>query len=287
MPNRSWVPWLARVAWLSLPVTAGSVVADALAGRAPAVRLVAALLLWAGWAAVVLALLLPRPLGLVAIRVAAPAALAIAAWAAIDSGRGTLFVAPTAVVAIVAFLPETGRWLVNGTAYGDERLHLLRLPASLLAGPVELAGLLIPIAVLAGPLLLAARAWVAGAVALAAGLPLAVVLVRALHALTLRWLVMVPAGIVVKDHLVLGDPVLFRRTDVTSIRVAPADTDATDLTAGAFGLALELRLRSPVEVAVVTGRATTGVTELVAVLVTPTRPGAMLADAGAGRLPVG
>ena len=287
MPNRSWVPWLARAAWLSLSLTAGSVLADALAERSTPVQLAASVLLWAAWAGVVFALLLPRPLGLVALRVGAPAALAAAAWAAVDSGGGTPLVALSAVPTVVGFLPETGRWLVNGTAYGDERRHLLRLPATLFAGPVELAGLLVPVALVAGPLLLAARAWVAGALAIAVGMPLAVVLVRALHALTMRWLVMVPAGIVVKDHLVLAEPFLFRRTDVASLAPAPADTDAVDLTAGAFGLALELRLRTPVEVVRVVGRNRSATAELGALLVTPTRPGAALADAGARRLPVG
>jgi hypothetical protein len=287
VPNRSWVPWLARAAWLSLPVTAGSVLADALADQSTPVQSVASGLLWAAWAAVVLALLLPRPLGLVALRVGAPAGVAAAAWAAADSGGGAPWLALSALPAVVAFLPETGRWLVNGTAYGDERRHVLRLPAALLAGPVELAGLLVPVALLTGPLLVAARAWVPGAIATALGLPLAFVLVRALHALTMRWLVMVPAGMVVKDHLVLAEPFLFRRTDVASLAPAPADTDAVDLTAGAFGLALELRLRAPVEVVRVVGRNRTETAVVEALLVTPTRPGAVLADAGTRRLPVG
>ena len=36
---------------------------------------------------------------------------------------------------------------------------------------------------------------------------------------------------------------LFRRVDIEVLQKAPADTDALDLTAGALGLALEVRLR--------------------------------------------
>src|SRR3954468_1980524 len=88
MTGRPWLAWTARAAWLSLAFSAGAVLADALAEHSRPVRVVAALLLWAGWAVVVLALLVPRPAGLVAFRVGALAALAAASWAAVDGGAG-------------------------------------------------------------------------------------------------------------------------------------------------------------------------------------------------------
>jgi hypothetical protein len=97
--------------------------------------------------------------------------------------------------------------------------------------------------------------------------------------MTLRWLVLVPAGLVLKDHLALGDPILFRRGDVDVLRRAPADTSAVDLTAGALGLALELRLREPQQIDPVRARRPEPPIDVTAVLFTPTRPAALLADA--------
>ena len=53
--------------------------------------------------------------------------------------------------------------------------------------------------------------------------PLAVVLARSLHALLGRWLVLVPAGLVVVDPLTFADPVLMRREQIESCRALPAD----------------------------------------------------------------
>ena len=133
-----------------------------------------------------------------------------------------------------------------GSSYGDERRMPLRVPGPLLAGPLVLVWAVAVAGVAAGPLLLAARQWVAGAAAMAAGLPAAGVAVRSMHTLARRWLVFVPNGLVVHDPLVLVEPVLLRRADVRSLGPAPADTAALDLTRGALGLALEVRLVPPV-----------------------------------------
>ena len=97
----------------------------------------------------------------------------------------------------------------------------------------------------------------------------------------------VPAGLVLKDHLALLDPVLFRRQEIERLHPAPADTDALDLTVRAPGLALELRLREPVPVTVVAaGRRGGEPSRPARLLFTPSRPGAVLADAEARRVPV-
>jgi hypothetical protein len=280
--------WTMRLGWLSLPATTGTVLADALDGRSHPVAIVAAALAWATWSGVLVALLVPRSIGLVAVRVGAAAAVVGTAWAALDvdltSGAG--WVALAAVPAVLAFLPTTGEWLVNGASYGMERRYLLRPPAALLLGPVVVAGGLVVVGLVTGPLLLAAHAWVAGIGTLALGLPAAFLSGRALLSLTQRWVVLVPAGLVVKDHTSLLDPMLFRREDIARFGPAPSDTKAADLTAGAFGLALELRLRTPYEVSQVTTRdAEPLARDLEALLVTPTRPGALVADAVRRRLP--
>lgn len=278
------LPWLLRATWLAVPFTAGAALADAVGDRSRAVQWVASVLLWSGWAVGVLALLLPRPVGLTALRVLAPASVAAAVWA----GSPLAAVVP-AMATAVAFAPETGAWLVNGAAYGYERRYLLRAPTPVLLGPVVLAWGGVVAGITGGPLLLAARQWGAGAAAVAVGPPVVVVLARALHSLAERWVVLVPAGLVLKDHLALLDPVLFRRQDVEVVRPAPADTDAVDLTAAAPGLALEVSLREPYDVVrVEPGRRRRGQPgKLRRFLVTPTRPGALLADARDRRIRVG
>ncbi|MEA3018525.1 MAG: hypothetical protein QOI47_49 [Actinomycetota bacterium] len=279
--------WLVRLSWLAIPFTAGSAIADALGHRSSPVQVTAAVLLWSGWAAVVVGLLVPRPAGLVGVRVGAVAAALLVVWAA-DSALDWWVAGSHAVVMLaLALAPETGEWLVNGTAYGYERRYLLRPPGALVAGPLALSSVALPAAVLTGPLLLASHQWVAGAVAIVLGAPLAFVLARALHSVAVRWAVLVPAGFVLKDHLSLLDPVLFRRTDIEVLRAAPADTNALDLTAGALGLALELRLRGPQRIDRMRPvRRGAEPYEADALLCTPTRPRALLADAASRRIRV-
>lgn len=283
------LPWAVRAAWLLLPFAAGPALAAALDERSVPVRSVGSAWLWLAWAAVVVAVLVPHPLSLTALRVAAPAALAAAAAAAL-TGDGTgaaPALAGSAVVVALAFTTETGTWMVNGAAYGDERRFLLRPPRALLVLPIPLAWLLLVAALAGPPLLLATGRWVAGGLALVAAVPLALVLARALHSLTQRWAVLVPAGLVVKDHLALVDPVLLRRTEVEVLRPAPGASDALDLTVGAPGLALEARLREAVPlVRVVLGRRQGEPGRSARLRFTPTRPGAVLAAAAERRIPV-
>lgn len=280
--------WALRVVWLVLPVTSGSALASALDPRSASVRLVASVGLWLGWFAAVLALLVPRPVGLTVVRVLGPAALAAAAWAGLrdaDGAAAGLALVTTAAAAATALLPEVGQTFLNGAAYGEERRHLLRAPGALLLGPIPLAWAVLVTAVVAGPLLLAARQWVLGVIAVALGGPAAVLLGRALHSLTQRWAVFVPAGMVLKDHLALVDPVLFRRTEVEVLHPAPAGSDSLDLTVRSPGLALELRLHDKVSVTrVVPGTRAGEPGRTARLLFTPTRPGAVLDDARTRRI---
>lgn len=277
--------WLVRAGWLALPFTVGATIADALDGRSTPVQLTTAALLWASWAAVLVGLLVPRPVALVGLRAGAAALAPLVAWAADSSGDWLIAGVHALVVLVIALAPRTGEWLVNGTSYGYERRYLLRVPAPLLLGPIEVAALALPGALLTGPLLLASRQWIAGALAVAAGVPIVIVLARALHSMTIRWAVLVPAGFVLKDHLVLLDPVLFRRAEIERLGPAPVDTDAMDLTAGALGLAFELRLDEPQHIdRMRLGRGTPEGYEVQRLLFTPTRPTALLADAGERRI---
>lgn len=208
-------------------------------------------------------------------------------------GQGSpVAVSTTAIALALAFLPETGTLFVNGPAYPNERRFLLRVPAPLLLGVLAVVWALAVTPPVLGPLLLAARQWVAGALVLVLGGPVTVVLARALHGLSRRWVVFVPAGLVLHDPITLADPVLFRRTLIRSLGPAPADTGALDLTQAAPGLALEVVLSEEVPLLrTKPGRRLGEAASPTSVLFTPTRPGAVLREAqqrkfpGAGRAP--
>ncbi len=281
---------LLRLLWLSLPVTVGPAVEGALEGVSSPVAWVVAVELWLGWAAVLLALLVPRVLSLTALRVGAPGVAAVAVVAAVRDGvdgLDLLAVAVAALVIVVAVWPTVGADLVDGSSYGPERRLPLRVPPSLAIGPAPLAVAVVLAGVSAGPLLLAAEQWALGVVVSAVGAGLAFLAARSLHALSRRFLVFVPGGVVVHDPLTLVDPVLLPKAGLASVGPAPADSDAEDLTMGAGGLVMELRLHQPSDlVRRRPGRAPDESITTAAVLVAPTRTAAFLADAAERNLPV-
>ncbi len=289
---RRFVPWVLRGAWVLQVPAAGPAFAAALSPTSEAVRSAGSFGLWAVWAATLLAMLLLSPAALTAVRVVVPAAPVAAAWAA-ATGRASALAAAVALlatlaVAALALAPAVGSAFVNGPAYGDERRHLLRLPAALYLGLVPLAWALAVAVPTAAVLLAAAGVWAGAVAVLVCGAPAAVLAVRALHALTQRWVVLVPAGLVLKDTLAVTDPVLFKRQVVEVLRPAPARSDSLDLTFGAPGLALELVLTEKVPMTLVKAKERTSEAGASArLLFTPTRPGLVLAEAAARSIPVG
>lgn len=282
------VPWLVRALWLGLPFTAGPVLAAALDAASRPVQAVTSTGLWLAWAAGLLATAVALPVSLTVLRVLAPATALVVIAAAVGGHTSAPAIGWTAVTVAWVFAPAVGTLCVNGPAYPNERRFLLRVPGSLLFGPLALAWALAVAGIGAGPLLLAARQWVLGAIVTAIGLPLAGVLLKAMHDLSRRWLVFVPAGVVVHDPLTVVDPVLLQRPALARIGPAPKDTSAVDLSQKAPGLALELDLRDEIELALVRpGRRLGEAVTTRQVLVTPTRPGALLAEARRRRLPVG
>lgn len=281
---------LLRLLWLSLPVTMGPAVEDACGGSSDAVSGVVAVGLWLTWAAVLLALLVPRVVSLTVLRVGAPALVVVAVTAAVRGGvegLDLLAVAVAALVLVVAAWPTVGAELVDGSSYGPERRLPLRVPPSLALGPAPLAVAVVLVGVSAGPLLLAAEQWALGVVVTVVGGGLAFLAARSLHALSRRFLVFVPGGVVVHDPLTLVDPVLMPKIGLASVGPAPADTDAEDLTMGAGGLVMELRLQQPSPlVRRRPGRTPDESVTTAAVLVAPTRTAAFLADARERNLPV-
>jgi hypothetical protein len=266
--------WALRAGWLLLPLTVGAAIADAVDGTSTTVTAVAAALAWATWGLVLVAVLVPRTSSLTALRIGAPAAFATAVWVSIRAGIGPAEIVALAWTALIGagvlFLPEISDTFVNGSSYGPERRMALKVPALLLLGPVELAWAAIVASIAAGPLLLAAHQWLEGALALAIGTFAARVGIVALHRLSRRWFVFVPAGVVLHDPVVLGEAVLFPKAVVRSLGPAPTDTTAVDATGRALGLVLELQL---------TEKSSVMKRETDRLLFSPGRPGALLREA--------
>ncbi len=281
----------AVAAWLA--VAAGSLHADALAPADAGFRSAVSAGLWVVFAATLAVLLLPGPLALTAARVVAPANLAASVWAlAVVDDRAWLghgaALAAAAVAAGAVLHPAFGDAVTDASSYGAERRFLLRAPGPVLVTLVAPMWLLTCAGAAAGPLLLADRRWLAGAAALMVGLPVSALAGRALHRLARRWLVFVPAGLVVHDHLTLAQPVLLTRSEIASVGPAPADAagGAADLTAAALGLALEVRLAGPAELPLVSGRSREKEPAVIALLVSPSLPARVLAAAADRGIPI-
>lgn len=284
--NRA-VIWLLRVVWVSMPFAAGPALAAALDGRSNPVRSTASVALWAGWAVVVVATLVLHPIALTTLRLGVPAALAGVAAAAAAGEPSALAVAVAGIATVVAFSATVGQAFVDGPAYANERRFPLKVPAPLIAGPLAVSWAIVVGGPTAGVLLVAAGRTGAGVVVLIAAIPMAVVLFRALYGLARRWVVFVPAGLVIHDPMTLADPVLFRRQSISSLRPSPQSAeDVLDLTHRASGLGLVLELSEPAIVALVRpGRRQTAEEKAVRrIRFAPTRPGAVLAEAAARRI---
>jgi hypothetical protein len=278
--------WGARGAWLAVAVVGGRAIVDATASRSDAVQLVAAIGGWCGWAAGAIALAVPAVATLTAVRVIVPGALAVTvaclAFGA-DASDVLALGTPAVVAAVLTGAAETGSAYVQASAYGDERRMLLRPPLGYLAASVA-SWAIWATALIAAPLAWAARAWVLAGAATVIAAAATWLLPRRWHQLSRRWLVMLPAGLVVHDPVVLADTLMLTRAHVTSVGLAElgaAATDAADLTGPTPGLAVEIRL-GETSVAVLARRPREPhgrPVRLRALLVSPSRPGAVLAEA--------
>lgn len=284
------VAWAARVAWLLVALVGGAAVEGAVADRSDAVRLVAGIGGWSLWGIVMLTLAVPSVRSLTVARIGSPlaavvsVATAIFGATAIDVG---LLAVPTIVAITAVFTADFGRHFVQSSSYGDEERLPLRPPVA--AGTAAIV-VWLPwaLAVVAGPLLIAARSWIVGGLVSAVAVAGAVLLGPRWHRLSRRWLVLVPAGLVVHDPVVLADTLMLRTDQVGTVQLAPANTEAADLTGPASGYALEISATETVTTVFAFtpqdpgGRAI----HLTAFLVSPSRPGEALRLASARGLPV-
>jgi hypothetical protein len=285
------VTWAARVVWLAMAPVGGAAFGEALADRSRSVQLTATVLLWVFWTAVALAFLVPSTVSLTVARTIVPGAVVVAVLAAVhadDAVDAVVCVAIAIAAAALVASGELGEAFAQASAYGGERRFPLRPPVAFII-PAAVSWVVLCACAIAGPLALAAGSPVAGGALTLAAVVLSGFLGRRFHRLSRRWLVVVPAGLVIHDHVVLAETVMFRRAAVTSMGLALVDTEAADLTGPAPGHAVEIALREPATIVLAPTREKRDGTTLhaSAVLIAPSRPGRALAAARSVNVSVG
>jgi hypothetical protein len=278
--------WPMRVVWFVQPLLVGSGLLDAVGDRSAPVRLVIEIGSWLVWFVGMVSVMAPSTVTLTLLRIVAPAAIVAPLGAALLAGSVSnsvlVAIGAGALANAIAFLPSTGDPMINGSAYGSERRMALRPPASVLVGPIYAVWAIVAAGTFGGPLLLASRQWILGVPLTVIGAAFVFLGVRSLHQLSRRWIVFVPAGFVIHDFWLLAESLLVQRSIRPSLgpAEAPAPDGTVDLTAGARGLALAIRVDEPLPTALRTRRsveATTG-TEF---WFTPSLPGKVLTEARA------
>jgi hypothetical protein len=281
--------WCTRVTWACLPVTTGTALADATAHWSTAPSRLAAVILWAVWAAGLFALFAPRPWGCTLLRVVAPCGLlcVVLSLTSTSTAPAVLAIVSSVVATALVLSAPVSSAAANALAYGDERRFVLRVPMSLLLGPLPVAVVVAGFGAVSGPLLLADGRYGAGALATIAGIPVAALVVRAVHPLACRWFVLVPAGIAIADPLTLTEPVLVRREHIARLRrtaSAAFPPDGLDLRLGTLAGGISMELSEPVEFGRRRGRRNAEIVEPRMLAVAVVRADSALALAHARRI---
>lgn len=206
--------------------------------------------LWFLWAVLLMSILVPSSIALTALRLASPAhfatVLLIAATAGTDIGMA-IVIALSVIVVALASSAETGSHFIQASAYGDERRFPLRCPRPH-AAVILLAWSLWFAATAIGAILLAAGI-IIGLALLAPAVAGFVFLPRRFHRYARRWLVQVPAGLVVHDYMVLTETAMFPRRvvdDVDAWSHSESGVDEPfDLSGGIRSTGIVIRLTGP------------------------------------------
>lgn len=280
--------WIFRFVWLVLPFTAGPLLSRALEDTDRPFELGVTIGLWIIWAAMLIASMVPRTETLTAARVVAPASLVaviVAVISLLDEGTVdvvlVLGLISTAAAALLVFRPQVSDGFVDGSSYGDERRFLLSTPGALIAGPIQLVWATIAVGATLGPLFLLAERWIIGGILLVIGWPLAFLAVPVLHRLSNRWLVFVPAGLVVHDKTALREPQLFRKDAISAFGPAPVESEVEDLSLNGLGLALRAELSAPSKIIRNERGKEVELTDISGFVVSPNRPGKVISEAKA------
>jgi hypothetical protein len=238
--------WILRIA----AVTTGATVPlldDRLDAVSSGAAVLSSIAMWALWGVVLLCVLVPSAVSLTALRLVAPAHLSITAILVVgavtdDASTVTvLAIVPVLVTTVVAMTADIGSNFVQSSAYGDE-FRVLLLPGRAFLVVLIASWVIWVASLVVGALALTREAWVAGGILVAFGVTLTAVLPRRFHRFARRWLVVVPAGLVLHDHVVLAETAMFQRTAITSVTVVARDDEVADLSGRSRGPGLRVEL---------------------------------------------
>lgn len=282
-PNRAtrsirWPLIVPAACWVVVAVIGWPLLGESITIQG-AVRTIAISVISVLWAAAAISLSVASIPSLTTVRVLAPGFAIGSALLWISSGDhlpGAITTAAASIAAVLALSGEFGRTWIQASAYGDEERFPLRSPSAFLVAAIIVwllatGGLLIGLAALGRSSAVAIPALVIGGAFAALGVP-------RWHRLARRWLVLVPAGVVVHDPLVLLETAMWRRHTIAGATLATVGTEAADLTGPASGHLIELSLAETATVVMSDGRRNPRgrAIHLTAGLVAPTRPGAAL-----------
>ena len=215
------------LAWVVLALSAPwQTIADDASRSVSWVLLIWGWLLWTGVGA---SLLVPSPMSLTIVRIVVPLSVVISIVAS-----QPIAVFCSVVTLIVCASPVFVDAMVQGGAYGDETRFALRTPLPYVV-PAIIAWAIYTTSLVGGSLLLAAQQYVIGAILLALGLFLSRTIPKRIHRLARRWLVLVPVGVVVHDHLVLHETIMAPSAKIMSVVRTAEVGEAADLTGGTIG----------------------------------------------------
>lgn len=233
-PGRTWI--VAAIAWVGLGFTFAPALGLAVDGATPPLRIGAQVAFWALFLAGTVAVFVPRPWGLVALRLGgwlvavAGIVLAVATdvavlWRVLACASGIYTLA-------LQLAPAVGDRQMDAVSYPGERRFGFRFPREA-AGGIALA-VAVPTAAAACVMAALAASGPARIVAAGAALVLAAASVPAamqLHLLARRWLILAPRTMIVHDPYRLSQPFAIpygHITDVAAVEGARGGGDPDD-----------------------------------------------------------
>ena len=205
---------------------------------------------WILWAVVAIGTWIHHPISLTTVRCLAPIVVFHSAVYALSESLSSLNIAITTcgiISLMLMFTADYGSAHVQAGAYGNERRFLLRIPA-----PVILPTLITWV-LFTSVLVVLENAAQSENYMLSIPLLLALIAMSwkfapQMHRLSKRWLVLVPAGWVVHDDLLLAENLLVRSHNLVAIDFALADSDALDLSGMTRGVPIQISLREMTDV---------------------------------------
>lgn len=187
------------------------------------------------WFVVAVAGFVPHVLSYAVARLLAPGAVvaAIVALAVEATPSGVTLFSVALVATVCTLSPTLGEWWANGTSYPNERRLVLRTPPVVLLTACPLAFIGAALLPMVSVLSFASDRPVVGIACAVGAAWFGTNGIRVVAGLARRWLVVVPAGVVVHDLVVVIDPVLVPNHMIQSIEVetlvAPPARTADDV----------------------------------------------------------